>query len=53
MTTATLLRRQTNQRTLATWTSSVLSAFSAKIEEIFSRKGSTEPKREFWRYFSA
>lgn len=53
MTTATALRRPATQPTLSAWAQSLLSAFFAKLGEIYSRKGSSEPKRESWRYFSA
>lgn len=53
MTTATMLRRPEAPRTFSAWAASVFSAFSAKMSEIFSRNGSTEPKSESWRYFSA
>lgn len=53
MTTATLVRRPDSHRTPSAWVWSLLAAFATKIGEIYSRKGSTEPKSESWRYFSA
>lgn len=53
MTTATMLRRPNTQPTFSDWARAAISAFVAKMGDIFSRKGSTEPKSESWRYFSA
>jgi hypothetical protein len=54
MMTATVLRRPPmGQRSWSAWAWSVFSAFSAKVAEIYGRKGSSEPKSESWRYFSA
>ncbi|WP_171946494.1 hypothetical protein [Hyphomicrobium sp. CS1GBMeth3] len=54
MSTATLLRRTSGHETQDgfTW-SALFAALSARLGEIYSRKGSKEPKRLSWLYFSA